>query len=284
MSARPLLFAPAVGTCLLLAACEQVIDVELNDAEASLVIEALLDGADNTLTVATSLTGPYFDETSTTPVRPEVVEVVFPNGSVEPLTEAVARPGQPAPDTGRAGQYILRRRDPYPLGDYTARVLYDGLTYAATATLRAPIAIRELVTAFEPETIQNDEGYSIELRYDDPPGETNYYRIDHDVNGERQREPDDFIVIDDQLSDGVLARTPIFEQVFDVGDTVSVRLRHLDAGGYAYYRTLAETVGGGRGPGGAAPGNPLTNWTPATLGAFVAWTESEATVMIDDAE
>ena len=262
-----------------LSGCEKVVDVDLNEANPALVIDAILDAENNSLAASVSLSGPYFDVVSTTPVTPDVIEVTLPDGATEALVPATGRPGQPV-DSSRAGQYVLRRREPLPLGTYTMYVEYGGQAYTASSTLRAPIVIQELLTEFAPETIRNDEGYSVELQYDDPGDERNFYRIEHWVNGELQREPDDFIVIDDVLTDGTLARTPIFEQVFDVGDTVRVRLRHLDEPGYDYYRTLAETVGGGRGPGGAAPGNPISNWEPEALGVFVAYSASTAEVVV----
>lgn len=148
-----------------LSSCEDVVDVDLNEAEPRLVIEASINWfkttAGNTQSIKLSLSAPFFDETIP-PANDAVVQITDINSNVFNFIE-----------DGTTG--IYRNTNFLPVIDeiYTLTINYNDETYTATETLKsvAPIDFVE----------QNNEGGftgdDIELKayYTDPIDEENYY-------------------------------------------------------------------------------------------------------------
>jgi len=248
---------------LLQFSCEEVIEIDLEDAESQLVIEAKLQEGSQDFTVLISRTSSYFD--SALPETVETAAVSLQDDQGNSLSIPHAGNGvYSAAVTGVAGNF------------YTLRVTEGENTYEAVSYLPQAVNLLGLEPQFSEATPFTDEGYLLFMRFEDPAGTDNYYRVLHRVNGVLQNAADDLQVSNDDLFDGGSARLPLFQKIFTSGDSVEVELLHFDEASYDYFNSLTDIVSQGGGPGGAsaAPGNPTSNWTGGCLGYFSASSSS----------
>jgi hypothetical protein len=150
---------------LILISCEDVVDVDLNEAEPRLVIEASINWFKNTdgsqQTVKLSLSAPFFDE-EIPPATGAIVQISDTNNNNFNFTEI-----------GNTGVYVNTNFTPIIGETYTLLIDYNGEIFSATETFKSvsPIDFIEQ---------NNDGGFSgeeIELKafYTDPANEENYY-------------------------------------------------------------------------------------------------------------
>ncbi|ALO14091.1 hypothetical protein L21SP5_00412 [Salinivirga cyanobacteriivorans] len=251
--------------------CEKVIEVDLDDSEPKLVIEATLLEGDNECKVVISKSAPYFDsspiekiDNATVTLYFEGNELVIPN--VEP------------------GEYRLQV-DAEADVEYKLEVEVEGNLYTAFSYMPQSIPIDSIYAIYEEGFGPFESGYTVYVMLSDPAGIANYYRFTHYLNGEYQNEADDLLVLDDNLNDGSQPMIPLRQQAFEEGDMVEVNLIHFDEASYDYFRTLGDIIGSGMGPnsGSAAPGNPISNWSNNALGYFSAYSYSSASIEISSA-
>ncbi|WP_299103100.1 DUF4249 domain-containing protein [uncultured Winogradskyella sp.] len=155
--------------CTFLYSCEDVIDVDLNEVEPRLVIEASIDWYKNTSGneqfIKLTLSAPFFDEIIP-PANNALVQIFDTNGNTFSFIEEN--------ETG-----IYRNSDFIPIidGEYTLFINYNNEVYTATETLKsvAPIDYIE----------QDDEGsffgdeIEIKVYFTDPAETDNYYFFEY---------------------------------------------------------------------------------------------------------
>ena len=259
------------GLCAiaLLSSCEKVIEVELEDHEPQLYIAADLSLVDEQLEVIIGKTSPYFAAGASEMIESATVILSDDQGN-----------SYSVPHQGN-GVYLL---DIIPNTDrtYTLTANVEGQDYVASSFLPSTVMLNELVPTFQAASGPIPEGNIVWMRYQDPAGESNYYRAVHWVNDTLQLAGEDLIIFDDALNDGIYAATPLFQKFFDSGDVLRVQLIHCDQDSYEYYNSLADIVSSGQGPNGgsAAPGNPNTNWSGGIDGKFTAFSSTELTITI----
>lgn len=260
------------GLIVLTVACEEVIDIELDDVPPREVIEAALDGETGILRVRVTTTGPYFDAGAVNPVAGVSVEV---SSDADNLVYVPTQTG--------IGTFVDTLAVE-PGTRYTLRVQTPTDTYAAGSLLPVAVPIASIDSEFQTARGPREEGYRLEFDFQDPPGEANFYRLVHTVNDTLQTDPDDLLVTEDILFDGGFARVQLFQQTFDLGDTVQLELRHLDRAGYEYFNSLSDILSTSQAPnsGSAAPANPISNWDNEALGYFSAYYPTRMTLVIED--
>lgn len=255
---------------IVMSSCEKVIELDLDDAETQLVIEAQLIANENILEVEISKTASYFDNSPLERIEDAVLTLTDDTG--ESITVPYSSEGTYqvaiAAEEGRT---------------YTLEALVEGEVYQASSTLVSRIPIAEVEVEYEEGGGPIEEGFSLTVRFDDPGGIDNYYRVRHTLNGDLQNEGDDLLVTDDVLFDGGLARLRLFRKSFDAGDIVDVELIHFDKAAYDYFNSLADIIGdgGGSNGGSAAPGNPESNWSGNILGYFIAYSSDNVEVIVE---
>ncbi len=190
--------------------CEDVVDLELNEAEPRLVIEASINWFKNTSgneqSIKLSLSAPFFDETIP-PANGASVQVSDTNNNLFNFIE-----------NGNTG--IYRNSSFIPVIDetYTLTISYEGENYRATENLKSV----SLIDFIE----QNDEGGftgdEIELKafYTDPANEENYYLFEFvsDIPVIPTLE-----VYDDTFTDGNQIFGFYTEEDLESGDEVTIR-------------------------------------------------------------
>ncbi len=145
--------------------CEDVIDVDLNNAPPKLVIDASIncfkDTPGNEQSIKLSLTAPYFD-TNLPPATGAEVILSDENNNVFNFVEVEA-----------TGIYTTADFIPNIDQAYTLTIVYQGETYSATETLKSVVPI-EYVEQNDSGGFSGDET-ELKAFYTDPADEENYY-------------------------------------------------------------------------------------------------------------
>lgn len=248
----------------LFASCEKVIDLDLDESEPQLVVEANLDASANTISVIITRSTDYFNSTELERINGAEILLTDAQNNVISIPEV------------SDGFYFLDLSDVEENQVFNLDVTVEDETYSAQSFLPESIEIEQLSALFQEENAFFDEGYQVRFLFADPGNEANYYRIQHSIDGVEQREGSDMQILDDNLFNGGQADLPIFQHVFLSGEVIEVQLLHFDESSFDYFNSLSDIVNSGGGPGGAsaAPGNPITNWSGDILGYFSAYSKS----------
>lgn len=248
----------------LFASCEKVIDLDLDESESQLVIEANLDASTNSISVLVTKSTDYFNSSELERINDAEIILTDAQNNMFSIPEV------------SSGLYFLELSEVETNQLYSLDVIVDNQTYSAQSFLPEVVEIVSLSTAFQEENTFFEEGYQVRFLFQDPGNETNFYRILHSINGELQKEGSDMQILDDDLFNGGQADLPIFQHIFESGEVITVDLLHFDESSFDYFNSLSDIVNSGGGPGGAsaAPGNPITNWSGDILGYFSAYSKS----------
>jgi hypothetical protein len=210
--------------------CEDVIDVDLNDAPPRLVAEAnlnILENGSSSAAVRLTTTAPFFDN-NVPFVTDAVVNVTDENGIIYPFNYT------------ENGVYISTLVPQLNI-DYTLTIIYKDETYTATETLYT-------VSPLEFVEQRNDGGFSgedIELKafYTDPAGEKNFYFF------EGLSERGDLLnVYSDQFFDGNKIFGYYLVDDLEAGDEVQFNIYGVSEAYYNFMFILLQQTGGGGGP------------------------------------
>ncbi len=243
-----------LGTLLVLASCEKVIEVDLNSADPQKVIEAVLAEGQDSLLISITETSDYFNSEP----QPKVsgAAVALSNSKGHRLTGTEVSPGLYLIDgiTTEIGE------------TYNLEVAFGTEVTTASSYLPPVVPIDSVYFEYFEQTTFFDEGFRPYFAFQDPPGVENYYKLELTINGKPNN--GSIEVFDDEFVDGAYLNYGFFGEILDSGDVVQVELKSIDRDVYMYYSTLSEIDGSGGQPG-IAPGNPVTNLIgPIKLGYF----------------
>lgn len=247
--------------------CQKVIDVDLNDANPRMVIEAKYNATDSIVLVVVSYTTSYFDNAPPQYVDNATVIITDGNGI-----------GTLVPSIGQ-GVYQLNNYIPQTGTTYTMTVSHDGVDYTASSTLM-PTLVQEIPTYeyYDSGFFSETGGYLVSFGFQDPTGLGNCYKAILTANDTTHNKLDEILIGDDELTDGNFIERPAFE-FFDVGDTVSFEIQAIDQRAYDYYNELLTLTGG---QSSAAPANPTYYWSNEALGSFIAYSYSRNGVTVTE--
>jgi hypothetical protein len=247
-----------LAATVVLASCQEVIDIELNSKDAAIVIEANITDQPGPYTVLISKSVNFSDPNVFPGVSGAFVVITDDAGNADTLVETAA------------GVYIAYDIQGVAGRTYTMRVVAEGKTYTAQSTMPGAITLDSLV-------VLESSGFGGALiipQWQDPAGQGNYYRCIEYVNSERVGA----FLYDDAFSDGLVNGQPLlnFSTELETGDTVLVEFHCLDAANYLYFYSMEQTANNNT----AAPANPESNFDNGALGYFNAHTVSKRTVVI----
>ena len=151
---------------LVFTSCEDVIDVDVQEATTRLVIEASLDWekgtTGNNQTIKLSKSTPYFDANTNVSVTNASVKVTNNNSAEEFVFTHQSN-----------GLYTTTQFVPVINDSYTLEVIYDGETFTANETLTPVTDITEITQSIE-DGFENDV-LEFNVIFTDPEDEENYY-------------------------------------------------------------------------------------------------------------
>ena len=258
---------------MLLASCEEVIEVDLNEADPRLVVEGrVVNGAGPHLVQLTQ-SGSYFGEVEFPPVKGATVTISDDEGNTDLLIEQ------------ENGMYYTQTIVGMPGRKYTLDIEVDGAEYTASSTM--PLAIEIDTTLFYYEDGSTsffvDSGFYVMGSLIDAK-ELNYYRMHIFIGSEMEEIKTWYNVPYEDFEFG--AELGVSKEIWmnpyealEWEDTATVVVTSVNKDSYNYFVALSEANASGE-SFGSIPQNPPSNISNDALGFFDAVTEDEFTVVI----
>ena len=257
--------------CSVLASCTKVVNIDLNSANPSIVVDAEITDQPGPYTVNLTQTVNFSDNNVFPGVTGATVVISDNAGNTETLTE-----------TG-SGNYVAAHLQGTSGRAYHISITSNGKNYTAISTMPAPVALDSVIADTSSRTRGGGfggggggnttpvVGVSVHAVFTDPAGVANYYRLIECVN--RVPNYKNISIVSDQGQDGAIISKNIVRRDTTIhkGDTISVILESIDANVYEYYRTLAQITKQQTGIQTTVPGNPTTNLSNNALGFFSAY-------------
>ena len=257
-----------LGLFTIFTSCQKVIDVDLNDSNPQFVIEANYTAEDSTVRMRMTKSSGYFDSNPTPIVNNAVATISDEAGNSQTLINL------------GDGNYILTAYIPNFNTTYTMSVLHDGVTYTSSTALSSIVPLNGVTYEFFPDFFDSGEGYRVYLNYTDPGVVANYYFALITHNGNIRNDVSNFILSDDQVTDGNMIERPLFiDTLFQIGDTIEIELRSVGQNVFEYYSEVQTIAGDGQ--GNAAPANPPKMWGNEAFGYFCAYGNDRNSVIIE---
>lgn len=214
MKMRHLIFI--VVAVLALQACEDQVDVQLEDAPEALVVDAWINNKDEVQVIKLTKTQPYFESSQPTGVTGASVTITDENGVDYNFNETADGVYEWDP----AGSPLPT--DPL---EYTLSINAEGQSYLATSAMNRVPAIDSLVFTFKEERNPfQPEGYYGEFVAKDPVGPGDSYWIKSYKNGQFLNRPFELNIAYDAgfnaggNIDGVVFIQPIQDAVNPLND------------------------------------------------------------------
>jgi len=243
---KPFLFLALI----VLASCDDVIDVEVPNAAQRLVVEASLDSQKGTMgnnqTIKLSTSTPYFNTSINNTVTGASVKVTNINSSVEYIFT-----------DQNDGTYTISNFVPVINDTYTLEVIYNDEVYTASETMIAVPAINRVEQSLEGGF--DDEVLDVTIFWDDPEGEENFYFIKFYEEGDlfpsledwsdefsNGNEMEEFFENDKEDDDGNITE-------FLPGDVVDISLYGISERYYNFLQLLIEQYDSGGDPFSSTP-------------------------------
>ncbi|HBL77843.1 MAG: hypothetical protein A2W90_01950 [Bacteroidetes bacterium GWF2_42_66] len=250
------------------ASCERVIDINLNEANPKIVIEANIHNNNSDCLVKITRTGNYF-----LPYTPEKV-----SKAVISLTNQLT---EYSFSEIEEGVYRINKIGKLIPTSYSLSVNVDGELYEAVSKMPTPVRLNYLNFEYVEETYLQDAGYRVNFSLTDPKDEENHYRVRYSVNGELQNDGNDYYLITDELFNGNSVQMQLYGKRFDKGDKVTVELMSIDKNAYDYFNTLLDVIAQST-IESTAPANPKSNFSNGALGYFSAYSSDIKFIIVGE--
>lgn len=242
---------------ILMSACQEVVDLPLNNKAGKLVIEGNISDSGDPAAVFISKTTDYKDTLFFDGVENAVV-VIEHDGISDTLSPFLK------------GVYTKSGLGAISGKTYKLSVWVEGNLYTSQSTAGLNVALDTAYTSLSPSG--RNQVTIAEFR--DPGGVINFYKGDVILNGFRVVT---FDVTSDRLTDGKKKALRFISALkFNSGDIVKVSMNSIDEGAYNYFSSLQNNTGAQS----AAPANPVSNISGDALGYFSAHTQSSFTIAV----
>lgn len=226
--------------------CEKVVDINLNNAEPKLVIDAIIKWEKGTTgenqTIKLSLTNDFYTN-EILPATGAVVKVLNSAGTEFNFIEA-------APNSG---EYVCTNFLPIINETYALVIQYDGQIYTASSKLYATPEISN-ITQETVQGISGEDEIEIKYFYQDNGAEDNFYLLG--VLNPNKQIPE-FGVVSDEFFQGNIMFGFYGSSETEPGITLELSVQGISIGYYNYMNKLITIAGSGT-------GNPFAT-PPATI-------------------
>lgn len=251
-----------IGLLLFFSACEERIDVDLNDAEPRVVIEANLSDLQATQHIRVSKTVAFNDSVNALGVSDATVFVADSEGKYHSFWHE------------KDGNYIAEDFMPVSGRDYSLYVEAEGETFYASCYMPTYVGVDS--TGISRENILGERYYFATFKFEDPRDVSNYYKYDIAINNEKYRFSS---VFRDKFNDGLYVTHQVSDMDKDLnpGDYIAVRRYCIDEKVFKYWNEYQSTN-----PASAAPANPTSNISNNALGYFSVASVQEFQLQIMD--
>ena len=255
-----------------LASCEEVIELDLENAEPKIVIDATVDATAQTAQVILTKSNGFYDDINLDFVNDATVNLTLADGSIVNLSMI---------QDGIYGAFGLNISE----DDALTLTVIDGESNEYKATENVPHSVEidslQIVPLNEAGFGGGTSGgqdvkmYQIFTHWQDVLDKESFYRIRTIVNDTLQAGV--YTLSDDINRNGDAFSQPVF-QFFEEGDTVNMQLLSLDEGSHRYFYDLSAVQG--QGFNSTTPYNPKSNFDNNALGYFSIFRLDEKTVIL----
>lgn len=257
------------GLLLLLSACEEVVEIPLDNTNPKLVVEGTITSEAGPYYVKLSQTGDFYSTAPAPKVTDAVVTISDDAGNAEVLTHSADNPGTYA--TGSLQGVIGRT--------YYLKVEHKGQTYLSQSKLLPVTDIDKLEVRFVEESPSKEEGYYIYFFAKEPRGETNYYRFMVYENDSLYNSVNDLIITSDEFIKGDIENLEL-GYPFKLNDVVKLEMHSISKEVFDYYNGLISVYNNDGGLFSPPPVNPASNISNGALGVFRASAVVSRTITI----
>lgn len=249
----------------ILASCEKVVNIDIQQKEERLVVDALVSSLPDQTYVRLSKTSPLFSAQNYGIVSQATVKISSSTGDEFLMEETEPGIYTNANIVGEEGV------------EYSLEVDWDNEKIEALSKMPNIVAIDSLELVISPSGFmgKDEETYSLKVHFNDPVNEANYYRYDIFNNDSLHS---GFIVSNDLFYNGLKTFQFLMNQGFKPLDSVTVQLSSIDQLNYSYFLVLSQ----GDSPFNIAPGNPISNLQGNAIGYFGAYAQFRKTIIIPE--
>lgn len=259
-----------VASLILLAGCEDVIEVELNDGKKQITVDAVLNDIDSVQHIRVTLSGQYFDPATVDPVISANLSMTDSKGNLYTFTEPDAE-----------GRYKLNETidSLTPGTEFTLNIEYENQSYSAKSVIRDVPAIDSITWSRENLVFGDEDSIWVaQFWATDLEGVGDRYWIRSLRNGELRNDPGNITIAFDgstgrgsksdniplilplraSITPGGPGGPPSDSEFLEVGETVGVRILGI-TDEFAEYLTILEQQLNNGGLFAQPPSNLPTN-------------------------
>ena len=256
---------------LLLTNCEEVIQVDLENTEPKIVIEANISNDPENNIVRITKSTDFYTPSEYETVSDAEIFVTDENGGSFPFAET-------EPGTYKNNNLITREGIKYSIS-----VRVGDQTYIASSSMQKPLILDSIAAKGEKRPFRDELDYEYHVYFQDNLGIEDFARFRLFINGDLQNR---IFRYDDRLTDGNYIDFDrfFFEPKEDVkpGDIITIDMLTIDKITFDYFDTLNRVTASSRGPfSSTSPSIPITNWNNDALGYFSAYSIATQSVTIE---
>ncbi|MBK9191339.1 MAG: DUF4249 domain-containing protein [Crocinitomicaceae bacterium] len=253
-----------IFSVLVFTSCEKVIDLDLNEAESRIVVEAVLKDGPGNNSIKLSYTSAVYTDQSFDKISGADVRVTDKDGNEYIFPE----------DPYVPGFYTNPSFEVLPQNDYSLYINIGGEIITSQCHSFAKPEIDSIIYYASPFAVNEDTAHMVEYFSVDNVNEVNHYRLRIWINSEEQT--DYYYIGNDDFINGQSYNAPFFGADAYKGDTVFIELITLDKANYTYLYTLSSNESNS-----TAPANPTSNLEGNAIGYFGAFSTDTMTVVIE---
>ena len=265
---------------IMFSACEEVINIDIDQAPAQLVIDGLVTNEDTTHTVRITHSV-AFNENNSKVVADAVVEVSDNLGNVFNYTH------NPEVYDSLQGYYISDQKfsgQEYAI--YQLNVTVDNQSFTASDTLRPITTIDSLSIQIDDDAVNDSENegkiYQVILYAKEPQETVDFYYFKFYRDGILDNDSDgngNVFVFDDKVLGGSLDGLPS-PILFREGEVAGVEIYSLTREQFVYFTDLGNILNSDGGMFSPPPANPRSNISGGALGLFQVSGLNRASILI----
>ncbi len=245
-----------------LVSCEEPFDADLDTAEPQVVIEAMVNDADDPAgQVRVSRTAPYLDPDTYRPITDATVVISDDQGIVDTLEQ----------DSVDAGLYWTDELIGEVGRTYTLRVIVEDVLYSSISTMRENYDMDSVWFVRSENLFGTDSVWQFWGAGREPAGMGDFGLFQTYRNDTILTDLDDWFVLEDDVLDGNYLVFPFAEFNFDevqTGDKMTLEVASISQETYDYLQQVRDLMAGIGGPFSPIPTNPVNNISNGALGQF----------------
>lgn len=226
------------------ASCEDIIEIDVQDSEPKIVVDALLNVVEQTATVRLSKTTPLYSTDTTVVDLNATVSIVDEAGNSTPLSQVTV------------GEYVASDLNVQAGQDMTLVVEVDNEIYSGSAIVPEFVELAKVDTLQTAFTFGDTTVvfYQVAMEWIDILDVDNFYRLQSYVND--TLETGQYFLYADTQNNGIAMNRPIMS-FYQPGQNITLELYSTNESYYDFYLQVASIQE--QGFGGTTPFNPQGN-------------------------